>query len=232
MDNNEAKAKIKKLMALAGNNPSEAEAKRALAKAIELMAEYGIASADDPDPEKVPHKKVCFWRSIGVPQEAQIMAWIVTEFRCSYVPESDNGCGVIVIFGREEDIEVAIEALRLLYATFCATWREYFRTLPKAKQMKRDRLRVDYCLGFVEGFRQYISANNSERGIVLVRSDAIKNAPTVYLYAKWGIVPSNDLPAKPIPERKCKSREVDMAVVNAGYRDGKHVKLQDQLTGG
>ncbi|MCE5361558.1 MAG: DUF2786 domain-containing protein, partial [Acidithiobacillus sp.] len=40
------KDKIAKLLALAGNNPNQAEAISALAKARELMAEHGLSERD------------------------------------------------------------------------------------------------------------------------------------------------------------------------------------------
>lgn len=155
MDKNKAKAieKIKKIMALAENNPSEGEALAAALKAQRMMAEYHIEEKDLGEDittsnieelEVVVSGKVEKWRLML----AQVLA---KNFRCKVWINSCFGApSNVVFYGYEEDTRVCSEVYKSLY--------EIGKKLSdKAKREARKEwgtatgVKNSFCLGFVKG---------------------------------------------------------------------------------
>ena len=114
MENEKIIGKIKKLFALAGNNPSEEEAKAAALKAQELLAQYHI---DYADVENIDLDKVEEIDEVGVDLPAKkwkyTLANIVAEnFRCKHFY---YGKKRLVFYGHATDAKVAAETFKFLF---------------------------------------------------------------------------------------------------------------------
>lgn len=99
-------ARIKKLLALAGNNSSEAEAMLAMEKAHELLAQHGLSmsSVTQESAEK----------RLNQPQRVMRMPWEITVFSalgklnfCSTYTMRYGGGKTVFFVGRESSIETA-----------------------------------------------------------------------------------------------------------------------------
>lgn len=103
--------KIKKLFALAGNNPSEEEAAAAMRKAQELMAEYSISMSEGSE---VKYEYTAFackhYHNLGF--RVPLSQIIAKSFRCKVMLQSNT----IHMFGRKEDAQAAVECFNFCYA--------------------------------------------------------------------------------------------------------------------
>lgn len=104
--------KIEKLFALAGNNPSESEAKAAMLKAQKLMAKYSISmDAKKGDKKYTYSMQACkHYHNLGY--KAPLAQIIAKSFRCKPIIKG----GVIHMFGRREDVKAAVECFNFCYA--------------------------------------------------------------------------------------------------------------------
>lgn len=103
--------KIKKLFALAGNNPSEQEAQAAMTKAQKLMAEYSISMSEGSEVKYEYTALACkHYHNLGY--RVPLSQIIAKSFRCKVML---NG-NVIYMFGRKEDAQAAVECFNFCYA--------------------------------------------------------------------------------------------------------------------
>ena len=100
--------KIRKLMALAGNNPSKDEAIAAAAKAQKLMAENGIDHLDDDDFDSIDMVEITTTKKEWRKKLAHIIA---VNFRCQSA-FSQSG---VVFFGYPQDRQICGEVFESLY---------------------------------------------------------------------------------------------------------------------
>ncbi len=116
MNDSNVHDKIRKLLNLAENNPSQEEAAAAAAAAVRLMAKHSILRADilGPGPEEIvtrvfsdPLKQKVAWRG-------ELATAVAGGFGCAAiwrtVGEGDERLVELLIAGREEDIRAAMAA--------------------------------------------------------------------------------------------------------------------------
>ena len=107
-----AMRRVKKLLALAGNNPNEQEAKAAMLKAQQLMAEQGLSmtdvdggvTANNVINNGTKMENTTWW----VPQLASVIG---ENFRCYVYLESGRRKHRIMFLGKEEDTVIALTVL-------------------------------------------------------------------------------------------------------------------------
>ena len=168
MENEKILEKIKKLFELAGNNPSEEEAKSAMLKAQELMAQYHLDYAQvngvDLDKEE-PIGKV----RVDTPAKkwkytlAQIIA---PNYRCKHFW---HGKEQVVFFGHKTDVLIAGETYRYLFNVGNTLANKLYREAKKAGEVT-DNVYNSCVMGFCEGIRQAL-AEQSKALMVLVPED-------------------------------------------------------------
>lgn len=149
--------KIEKLLALAGNNPSENEAISAALKAQELMAKYNIELADlegqsaDQSIVEVTYtpKANCHyvrkWRY-------KLSLIIAKNFCCkTYSINRD----AIAFYGYEKDAKIAVEVFKFLFETGNKLANRYYL---KCKKEGRDTKGVlnTYLVGFCDGIKEVL----------------------------------------------------------------------------
>ena len=103
--------KIQKLLSLAGNNPSEAEAAAALRKAQELMAKYSL-SASEASGKTYKYTSLPCHHYHNVAVRFPLATIISKSFRCKSILVGET----IHMFGREEDAKAAVECFNFCYA--------------------------------------------------------------------------------------------------------------------
>ena len=142
--------KIQKLLSLAGNNPSEEEAKAALLKAQELMAKYNIEQAQlNPEGEKYTYDFIDSRvkdRSI----HCSLGSVIATSFACRVLRSS----GYIYIFGRKDNAQAAVSALKFAFKAM----RRGAHAEIRAEGLDPEGPGVapiynSYCKGFIAGIK-------------------------------------------------------------------------------
>lgn len=184
MDSRDYKDKIRKLLALA-ESPNEHEAKAALLKARELMAEHKLTEAELKDAEKQEVKNV----RVDITCSKKRNPWIVhlsgvigenyccKGYRCHGYGRQTQVLGFI---GLEDDVEICVEIFK--YAVDCA--------LTQIKRIKKendcyyssyvkklcDSWGYGFVVGIQEAFAKQQEQNEDGWGLVLVTPKEVQEA--------------------------------------------------------
>ena len=140
--------KVKKLFALAGNNPSEAEAQAAALRAQELIAKYNLTITDED--EKLEMTESSFVTGVDKSWKYGLAAVIEKNFR---VKSYWIGKRKVVFYGYKQDTEVAREVFQYLFKVCEKNARRECR---KSYQMYGTEKGVyySYTRGFITGIGQ------------------------------------------------------------------------------
>lgn len=166
--------KIKKLLALAGNNPSAEEAKAAMLKAQRLMAENNISmeAVDEVPEDEIINEYVT---STPTTPFASALALIISKnFRCEVLLVSRFGYR---FFGHKNDVELAKTIFQFAYKAM-DKGRTKIRAKYREMGLDTKGIAPDYCYGFIrgldEGFKKQVAENCW--ALVVVPDEATKKA--------------------------------------------------------
>ena len=203
-------SKIEKLLALAGNNPSEAEAQAALLKAQQLMAEHNLDMAQFEDAGKVKKEAVKdYVRGYHNTGWAIHLAQVIcNNFRCNLLRAPHYG---LVFVGLKEDVAICKAVFTFAAQTLYKNMKKLRRQYRKAGK-PTDGISGDYSDGFIAGlqakYKEQVDKNNW--GLVLVK-DALVEQLTQDIIDPKG---------KKTSGKKLK-RSGDSGLYAKGYMDGK-----------
>lgn len=221
MDKQDYKEKIRKLLALA-QSPNEHEARAALLKARQLMAEHKLSEAELKDVEK---QKVVDVVVEGVTCSKRREPWIISlngtiaeNYCCKGYRRHDYGrqTQILGFIGFEDDVQIAEAVFR--YAIDCIRSR--------IKEIKRENsvyyskyvktLCDSYGLGFVSGlsemYEKQQQENESGWGLVLVMPKEVEEAAQHLGH-----------------ERFQRSAPLEGDMLREGYNDGKMFNPERRL---
>jgi hypothetical protein len=174
MENEKILGKIKKLFALANNNPSEEEAKAAALKAQELLAQYHI---DYSEVENIDLDKVEEIEEVTVDIPAKkwkyTLARIVADnFRCKHFY---YGKKKLVFYGHKTDANVAAETFKYLFNIGNALGnRLYYEA--KCAYEETSNVYNSCVLGFCAGVREALAEQS--RALMVIVPEDVKTAYT------------------------------------------------------
>lgn len=144
--------KIKKLLALAGNNPSEAEAMAAALKAQELMAEYNVTVTNEE--EKIEMSEAGFRTGVDNNWKYILADVVADNFRCkSYW----IGKRRIMFYGYKSDCEIATQVFEFLFKT-CKKRTNQVADKAYNETGTSKGVRFSYSRGFVAGVKEALDA--------------------------------------------------------------------------
>lgn len=224
--------KIKKLLKLSENNPSEEEAYTAFQRAQALMVEYKLSMADVKD-EDIKERK-CIRKKINLSYGTRSsdhyltdLAEIVAEnFCCVYAISTPRGSRThyIVFMGFEDDVAIAEE---VMYAAnlqiikgYNKVYKEeskwYFDGYVPAKRF--NPLKIGYIQGYLAGLKKALEtqrdAHQEEWGLVLVTPKEAKD----YVAGLKSVDFGSDCHA-------------NLSYYSEGYNDGSKFNMNKKLTG-
>ena len=153
MKQEQALDKIKKLLALSENNPSEGESKAALLKAQKLMAEYDIAMEDMENSETAENLIVYCEHKWNFGYRKALASVISKNFRVETFISKQQVC----FFGHRLDAEIAKNTFETAYRVInTLANRAYY----SAKADGRETVGVynSYANGFIFGLKQALDA--------------------------------------------------------------------------
>lgn len=142
--------KVKKILALAENNPNENEAIAAALKAQKLMAKFNIEKDDlgEEVKEEEIDKLTCIVSGKSQKWRIELALALANNFRCKlYLVD-----GEVTFYGFKNDVKVCSEVFNSLY-------KIGVKLSDKAKREKRSEygtakgVRNSFCSGFVKGIR-------------------------------------------------------------------------------
>lgn len=205
-------SKIEKLLALAGNNPSEAEAQAAMLKAQKLMAEHNLDLAQFKDQPKEEKEAVTeYFRGYHNTNWAISLAKVICDnFRCNLLRAPGYG---LVFVGLKEDVAICKAVFTFAADTLNKNMMKLRRQYRKAGK-PTDGISGDYSAGFIAGlkakYQEQVEKNNW--GLVLVK-DALVEQKTKDITNPRGKARSG----------KRLNRSGDMGLYTKGYMDGKNL---------
>lgn len=143
--------RVKKLLALAGNNPSEEEAKLALMRANALIAKYNIDLSEETG-EKVEYSVLPASHPNNNGYRIPLAGVIAPSFRCKVIMVGNT----VHFFGRKQDAEACVEVYNYIYRVSRSLAQKLER---KAKKEGRSihGLANSYWKGFVVGISKELS---------------------------------------------------------------------------
>lgn len=205
-------SKIEKLLALAGNNPSEAEAQAAMLKAQKLMAEYNLDMAQFQDKPQGKKEAVTeYFKGYHNTNWAISLAKVICDnFRCNLLRAAGYG---LVFVGLKEDVAICKAVFTFAANTLDKNMMKLRRQYRK-QGLPTDGISGDYAAGFIAGlkakYKEQVEENNW--GLVLVK-DALVEQKTQDIIDPKGKSHSG----------KRLNRSGDMGLYTKGYLDGKNL---------
>ena len=144
--------KVRKLLALAGNNHSEGEAKLALLRANELIAKYNLDLSEETG-EKVEYVVLAAKHSNNEGYRTRLACVIAPSFRCKVIMIGNT----VHFFGRKHDAESCVEIYNYVYRV---SHNIGLRLERKARQEGKNTHGVanSYWEGFVSGIKKELDA--------------------------------------------------------------------------
>ena len=142
--------KIEKLLSLAGNNPNEAEAKAAMAKAQKLIAEYNIdenligKEKDEIVVLKAEHPNNNGYRT-------RLAAVLAPNFRCRVIMVGAD----VHFVGHKVDAEVCVKVFNYAYKISRRQGSRIERDARKNGESTRGVFN-SYCIGFCDGIKKVL----------------------------------------------------------------------------
>lgn len=146
--------KVKKLLALAGNNPSEEEAKAASLKAQQLMAEYNLTLSEADEDKKLEFANSSYACGVDNQWKYGLAAVIAKNFRCEYYW---LGKKILVFYGYKADCEIAREVFGFLFKV-CKKRMTQVADKAYAETGTSRGVRYSYTKGFVQGIKEVLDA--------------------------------------------------------------------------
>lgn len=220
------KAKIKKLLALA-ESPNEHEARAALLKARELMAEHKLSEIDLKDVGKQEVKDVvmditCTKRRN--PWIVNLSGIIAPNYCCKGYRRHQHGgqTQTIGFIGFENDVEICVAVFK--YAVDCilsankATQKEYRRYGYDTDYIKKmcDSYGYGFVRGVSEAFEKQQEEKKQEWGLVLVTPKEVEEASQ-----NWG--------SQAFKSRAAQRENLHTDAFMSGYTDGTRLDPKHRL---
>ncbi len=158
MDKDKIINKIKNLLELSSNNPSDEEAKAAFLKAQELMYKYHIENPETIEEEEV--YKAGF--SLGRLKKTEFVLLLSVLCADNFRSKTCSRFNYVYFIGFEEDVKAAMAVYTYLLKHSLLTRSLYFARNKSTPQTKKE-----WEYGYVYGLHQ---AMNSRKGYELMRS--------------------------------------------------------------
>lgn len=205
-------SKIEKLLALAGNNPSENEAQAAMLKAQKLMAEHNLDMAQFEN--KSQEKKEAIAEYL---QGYHNTHWAISlgkvicnNFRCNLLKAPGYG---LVFVGLKGDVVICKAVFTFAAHTLEKNMMKLRRQYRK-QGLPTDGISGDYAAGFIAGLKAKYNeqVNRNNWGLVLVK-DALVEQKTKDMVD----------PKKKVSLGKKLSRSGNKELYSKGYWDGKNL---------
>lgn len=153
--------KVRKLLALAGNNPSEEEAQAAALKAQKLIAQYNLDMSKEIG-EEITYKLVEAVHSNNEGFRKHMAPIVANNFRCKAVMIGN----MVNFFGREGDVDACVATFNYLYRV-CHSIGERFERQARKEGRSTRGVANSYYQGFMVGLKEGMDAQSKALAIVV-----------------------------------------------------------------
>lgn len=210
-DMNKMLDKVQKLLALAGNNPSEGEAKAAAMKAQKLIAQYNLDLSALSAEEVIQYKLLRAEHPNNNGYRGSLTSIIAPNFRCKAIYLGAQ----IHFFGREGDVDTCVSVFNYLYKTMRTNGCRQERI---ARKEGRSAHGVANCYwsGFMKGLKDELGAQSKALAIIVpedVKDKFGEKFPKVGVANRMGV----------------RHTGYDKDAYDSGYNDGRSSMRQGAL---
>lgn len=167
-DMNKMIEKVKKLLALANNNPSDTEAQAAALKAQKLIAQYNIDLSQEIG-EEIKYKLVEATHSNNEGYRKPLSVIVADNFRCKAIVIGN----MINFFGREGDVDACVSTFNYLYRVSHNIGLKLERQARKAGKSTHG-VANSYWVGFMAGLKDAFDVQ-SKALMIVVPEDVKEN---------------------------------------------------------
>lgn len=184
-DMNNMLEKVQKLLALAGNNPSEEEAKAAAMKAQELIAQYNLDLSALSAEEKIQCKLLPAEHPNNNGYRGTLAAILAPNFRCKSVYIGTQ----IHFFGREGDVDTCVSVFNYLYKTMRTNGCRQERIARKEGRSAHGVANC-YWTGFMTGLKDELGSQSKALAIIVpedVKDNFTKKFPNLRIDSRKGV---------------------------------------------
>lgn len=183
MDTEAVKDKIKKLLALSQDNPSDAESYAAMSKAQELMAKFKLEKSDITDDEKEECISTKTTISFGTRSSDHYLndlaAIIANNFCCVNYVSTKRGSRThyICFMGMKDDVAIAEEVFYAANTHIIRGYNRVYKEVCKEYELGYlpakyfNPIKTGYVDGYLDGLKEALDRQkeqNQEWGLVLV----------------------------------------------------------------
>ena len=207
--------KIKKVMALAENNPNENEAIAAALKAQKLMAKFHI-NEDELGEELTESKLESMECNVGGKTQKwklQLAVVLANNFRCKVYLKNNN----VTFYGFEEDVNICSEVFYSLYKIGVRLSDKLKRETRKETGTAKG-IRNTFCVGFVAGIKSELEKQCTALMIVIPKE---VNDGYAKMSENWGKGKSSNLRIGN-----------DKSIYEKGFQSGKDAVRKRSIEGG
>lgn len=210
-DMNKMLDKVQKLLALAGNNPSEEEAKAAAMKAQKLIAQYNLDLSGISGEAVVQYKLLQAEHPNNNGYRGQLSVILAPNFRCKAIYLGTQ----IHFFGREGDVETCVSVFNYLYKTMRTNGCRQERIARKEGRSSHGVANC-YWAGFMKGLQDELGAQS--KALAIIVPEDVKNK----FHEEFpNVVPAN--------RKGVRHTGYDRQAYNSGYTDGRSSMRQGEL---
>lgn len=210
-DMNKMLDKVQKLLALAGNNPSEEEAKAAAMKAQKLIAQYNLDLSSLSSEEKIEYKLLKAEHPNNNGYRGRLAAILAPNFRCKAVYLGTD----VHFFGREGDVDTCVNVFNYLYKTMRTNGCRQERIARKEGRSAHGVANC-YWLGFMNGLKDELGAQSKALAIIVpedVKDKFTEKFPRAYVDNRMGV----------------RHTGYDKGAYESGYTDGRNSMKKGEL---
>lgn len=205
--------KVKKLLALAGNNPSQEEATAAALKAQELIARYNL-NLTDTEKETMEMAQAEFKTGVDKSWKYGLAQTVAHNFRvCNFWVDNRK----VVFYGYKQDVEVAAQVYGFLFKTGERGARAACRVAYKENGTETG-VYFSYTRGFTAGVKSALDAQST--ALMVVMPKEVKESYETYKQESGMVVMGG--------YRKGNTK-VSSSAYNNGFKDGKDAISQRNI---
>lgn len=162
--------KVRKMLALAGNNPSQEEAESALLMAQRMLTKYGLSMEDIDSTDAITREviddyvtgfaKTPWWHK-------SLASTIARNFKCRVYTSKSCGYSCIKFVGYKDDVEVAREVLNYAIEIADKKALQYTRKVRDSGKPTAG-VRNDFLAGFISGLSAKFQEQVTTMALVVV----------------------------------------------------------------
>lgn len=175
---------IKKLFALAGNNPNQEEANAAMAKAQAMLAKHGLSEEEikiQEETDTADEEHLDFFGKGKLDSYIKILSSKIAEhFKCMvYINHFGYHKSRIVLVGMTSDLPIVRETIHFAHSVFNSQYKKYHQEQIRFSgdyQIQKSngnhykytrRLRTDFFRGFIAGMEKTFTDNEKTYALIV-----------------------------------------------------------------